>query len=94
VVSDRVPGIDEQFDGGVVSFGDGDELRELIDRYLADPAARAEHGRRAMAAVRERHTFGHRVDEMLRVVGPALDARPTRVATESRVADREPAGAR
>jgi hypothetical protein len=47
-----------------------------------------------MAAVRARHTFGHRVDEMLRVVGPALDARPTRVATESRVADREPAGAR
>jgi GT2 family glycosyltransferase/spore maturation protein CgeB len=94
VVSDRVPGIDEQFDGGVVSFNDGDELRELIDRYLADPAARAERGRRAMAAVRARHTFGHRVDEMLRVVGPALDARPTRVATESRVADREPAGAR
>jgi GT2 family glycosyltransferase/spore maturation protein CgeB len=80
VVSDRVPGIDEQFDGGIVAFGDGAELRDLIDRFLDDPVGRSEHGRRAMAAVRARHTFAHRVDEILRVVGPALAARHAGIA--------------
>jgi spore maturation protein CgeB len=80
VVSDRVPGIDEQFDGGIVAFGDGAELRDLIDRFLDDPMGRSEHGRRAMAAVRARHTFAHRVDEILRVVGPALAARHAGIA--------------
>jgi GT2 family glycosyltransferase/spore maturation protein CgeB len=79
VMSDRVSGIDEEFDGGVVAFGDGAELRELVDRFLDDADMRAEHGRRAMAAVRSRHTFAHRVDEMLRILGPKLEARPSRI---------------
>ena len=57
VISDNVEGIAEEFDGGVVTFETGEELHALIERYLADPEARAAHAARARAAVLARHTF-------------------------------------
>jgi hypothetical protein len=75
VISDRVPGMDAEFDGGIVSFEDGPELRDLVERYLADPATRAEHARRARAAVLAAHTFDHRAGEILRHVEPLLTIR-------------------
>jgi glycosyltransferase involved in cell wall biosynthesis len=71
VISDRVPGIDEEFDGGIVSFTDGDELRELVERYLDDPAGRIEHARRARTAVLARHTFTQRVEVILEALEAA-----------------------
>lgn len=76
VVSDRVPGLDAEFDGAVVSYGTREELHELLRRYLADPAARAEAGSRGQAAVLDRHTFGHRADRLVAELIPLALARP------------------
>ncbi len=80
VISDRSDGIDTEFDGGVVTFETGDELRDLVRRYLADAPARARHAERARAAVLARHTFGHRVDAMLAAAEGHLARRPSRIA--------------
>ena len=76
VVSDRVPGIDEEFDGAVVTYGSPAELHELLARYLADPASRAEAGARGRAAVLQRHTFELRVDRILEELAPLIQSRP------------------
>ncbi|OGO57848.1 MAG: hypothetical protein A2V85_15410 [Chloroflexi bacterium RBG_16_72_14] len=79
VVSDHVAGIGDEFDGGVVTFTDATDLRATVDRFLGDPEARADHAARAQAAVLARHTFGHRVEEILRTIGPILAERPARI---------------
>lgn len=76
VISDWVPGIEEEFDGGIPSFKDGAELRFLIERFLADPAARNDRAGRARDAVLERHTFGHRANQLLQVIQRELEERP------------------
>ncbi|MEO5884701.1 MAG: glycosyltransferase, partial [Candidatus Limnocylindrales bacterium] len=86
VISDRVPGIDEEFDGGVVTFADGAELRDLVDRYLDAPDARTEHAGRAAAAVVGRHTFGHRVEQIMSVIEPAWSGRPRRILPDAAAA--------
>ena len=68
VISDEVDGLREEFDDGVVAYHDAAELVQLVERYLGDPTARAERAGRGRRAVLERHTFGHRVDEILRLV--------------------------
>lgn len=87
VISDSVPGIEEEFDGGIVAFTDGAHLRSLVDHYLAAPAERAEHARRAAAAVAARHTFDHRIDEMLRIIEPVLGLQPARIVDPLRTTD-------
>jgi hypothetical protein len=77
VLSDQVVGLEAEFDGGIVGYRDRDELRSLIERYLADPDARHEHAQRARQAVLERHTFDHRARRFIEVVEPLLAiARP------------------
>lgn len=95
VVSDHVVGIEDEFDSGVVTFTDATELRATVDRFLGDPAARAEHAARAQAAVLARHTFGHRVEQILRTIGPVLAERPARITHAPRpdvTPDPPPAG--
>ena len=75
VISDGIEGIVDEFDGGVVSYETPDELRELVARFLADPAARADHVARARAAVLAHHSFEHRVAELLRHLEPLLASR-------------------
>jgi spore maturation protein CgeB len=65
VISDRVPAIEEEFDGGLVTYGDADELGRLVDRYLDDPDERRQLATRGRAAVLARHTFAHRVDTII-----------------------------
>ena len=72
VVSDRVPGIDEEFDGAVATYETREDLNELLERALADPAGRAAAGARGRAAVLARHTFERRVDRILEVLLPRL----------------------
>jgi hypothetical protein len=65
VISDPVEGLDELFDGTVLEYGTPAELRDLVDRVLADPAAaraRSDRGRRIVVA---HHTFDHRADQLL-----------------------------
>ena len=78
VISDHVPGIDEEFDGGIVTFRDGRELRRLVEHYLADPEGRARHAAAAMAAVRDRHTMAIRAERILELIGPPLAERAAR----------------
>ncbi len=75
VVSDGIEGLEAEFDGGVVAYEDADDLRTIIERFLADPEARREHTARARAAVLARHTFERRIGEMLSVVEPMLAER-------------------
>jgi GT2 family glycosyltransferase/spore maturation protein CgeB len=86
-ITDRVEGLDAEFDGGIPSFADGDELRDLVDRFLGDPDGRAEHAARAHAAVVARHTFAHRADALLEELGPELEGRPKRIVETDSSAD-------
>lgn len=75
VLSDPIDGLEEEFDGGVVTYRDRDDLAEKVARYLADPEARRRHVDAGRRAVLRRHTFAHRVETMLAVLEPALAGR-------------------
>jgi GT2 family glycosyltransferase len=81
VISDEVDGLREEFDDAVVSYRDAADLIQLVDRYLADPAARAERAEKGRRAILERHTFSHRVDEILRLIEPLPPPRPEVIST-------------
>jgi O-antigen biosynthesis protein len=82
VVSDHVAGIEEEFDGAVVTFADAEGLRRAIDRLMRNPAERAERAERGRRAVLERHTFDRRVEELLGWVRPLVAERPRIVAAD------------
>jgi spore maturation protein CgeB len=80
MISDDVEGLEEAFDGGIVGYVGADELRRLVDAFLADPAARRDCAERARAAVLSRHTFDHRARTILDAVEPLLAARASGIA--------------
>ena len=80
VVSDDVEGLEEAFDGGIAGYVGPDELRRLVDTFLADPAARRDCAERARAAVLARHTFDHRARTLLDAVDPLLAIREAEIA--------------
>ena len=73
VVSDRVPGIEEEFDGAVATYSDAGDLRLLIRDLLMDPGRRRALAERGRAAVLDRHTFKHRAAVILADVVADLD---------------------
>lgn len=75
VVSDSVPGLDEEFDGAVVTYADPADLALTVERYLADPAARRALAERGRQAVLERHAVSRRADELLEALLPLLRSR-------------------
>jgi spore maturation protein CgeB len=79
VLSDNIEGIQAEFDGGVPTYADGADLRQKVAAFLADPAARGAHARRAQAAVLERHTFDQRADDMMTRIRPLLDGRKMQI---------------
>ncbi|MEP6637822.1 MAG: glycosyltransferase [Chloroflexota bacterium] len=75
VISDKVDGIEAEFDGAVPTYRSRAELEPLLARYLDDPAERqrlAAHGR---AIVLARDTFDHRVQTLCGVAEPLARAR-------------------
>jgi GT2 family glycosyltransferase/spore maturation protein CgeB len=76
VVSDRVDGLDEEFDGAVTTYNDAADLRSKINELMRDPAARAALGERGRRIVQERHAFRARTDELLAHVRPLLNRSP------------------
>jgi Glycosyl transferases group 1 len=68
VISEAIASLDPEFDGSVVTYRDDAELPALIDQYLADPDERADRAEKGRRAVLARHTFGHRVDSIIRGV--------------------------
>ncbi|MGF1472448.1 MAG: glycosyltransferase [Rubrobacteraceae bacterium] len=80
VVSDDLPELRENFGDAIVTYGSPKELRELVEYYLASPEEREEKGRQGRELVLSRHTFEHRLEELLRHVeqrraGPELRGR-------------------
>lgn len=73
VVSDHVMGLEQEFDDGLVSYTNRDELRRLVTTYLKRDDLRHAIAARGRAAVIDRHTFDHRVQRMLQLIDPMLD---------------------
>jgi spore maturation protein CgeB len=84
VLSDEVPEMGERFGDAVATYRSARELRELIDRLLADPAERRRRAERGRAIVLAAHTFSHRVDELLSLV--RARARESRLARKAATA--------
>jgi spore maturation protein CgeB len=76
VLSDDVAGLADEFDGGVAVYRDAAGLREAVERYLDEPALRADIAARGRSAVLERHTFERRAAALLAVIEPLLAERP------------------
>jgi hypothetical protein len=93
VLTDRVPGIEAEFDDGVATYEGRDELLAAVERYLADPDARHVVAERGRQAVHERHTFAHRVATIREHLDPLLASRPLRIEEVRRVRG-QPVGAR
>jgi len=92
VLSDHLPELTERFGEAVVTYTDPEELPELIERLLADPDERARRGRQGRALVLESHTFAHRVDQLLTLLGERVGE--TRLIREPTPAKPSPPAAR
>ncbi len=68
VLSDDVPGLAERFGEAVAVYRSAEELRELVERLLADPRELRRRGQLGREIVLGGHTFAHRIDELLAVV--------------------------
>ena len=65
VISDRSPQLEAEF-GGCIQFTDGgDDLRQLVDLYLARPEWTRPYREAGRRLVLERHTFAHRMTELV-----------------------------
>jgi spore maturation protein CgeB len=65
VISEDLPEIAELFDGAVLTFHDGPELRALVDEVLADRTAARARAARGRALIEARHTFDHRAAQLI-----------------------------
>ena len=65
VVSDDMPELHALFDEGVLTYQTPDELGQLVERMLADPAERARRSALGRSRVLAGHTFAHRVQRLL-----------------------------
>lgn len=65
VISESIPGLEEAFDGNVPTYRDGDELRAMVDHYLAAPEERRRMAEAGRELVLRHHTFDHRVGTIL-----------------------------
>jgi O-antigen biosynthesis protein len=74
VVSDRLDGLEERFGGAVVTYETAEELRTIVDHFLANPEERAARGAAGRELVLANHTFAHRVDALLAHADAALAA--------------------
>ena len=73
VISDEVPGLAERFGDAVATYGSPDQLRELIARFLADPDERRRRGELGRQIILTRHTFAHRVRELLAIIAEQVE---------------------
>jgi hypothetical protein len=75
VISDRVQGIDVEFDGAVATYRSRHDIESLISRYLDDPGERKRLAAVGRAIVLERHTFDHRAQRLSEVADPLAATR-------------------
>lgn len=67
VIADDNPGLAELLPDGVETYSTAEELREKIDRYLADPAARERIAARGREIVLAGHTVEHRAEQLITI---------------------------
>jgi spore maturation protein CgeB len=65
VISDELLELDELFAGTVLIYRDVNELRELVESVLVDPASARARAARGRDLVLAHHTFDHRAEEFL-----------------------------
>jgi GT2 family glycosyltransferase/spore maturation protein CgeB len=82
VISDRVDGMDIEFQGAVETYETPDELHALIARYIDDEAARRDLGERGRSVVLAQHTFAHRTTTLLSTIGQLRRQRPRDVSDQ------------
>ncbi|MDQ1257428.1 MAG: hypothetical protein QG656_2032 [Candidatus Hydrogenedentes bacterium] len=88
LITDEAVGLEDLFEDGkhLVVYRNDAELFGLIDRYLADDAARERIAEAGRALVYERHTYEHRLAEMLRVIFEATPSSEERPNADARFA--------
>lgn len=73
LIHPRVPGMEQHFEHGkhlvFYDYGDFDQLRHLIDHYLADDGEREEIRRAGHEHVKTHHTYRNRWTTILEVLG-------------------------
>jgi GT2 family glycosyltransferase/spore maturation protein CgeB/polysaccharide pyruvyl transferase WcaK-like protein len=90
VISDDLPGLRENFGDAVVTYSSPEELRELVEHYLASPEEGEQKGRQGREMVLAHHTFEQRIEELLRHVEERLEepALRARIRSLDRMAER------
>jgi spore maturation protein CgeB len=73
VISDRVAGMDELFEGAALEYQTPHELRALVDDVRADPEAAHRRAVQGRTTVLANHTFDHRARELLRALRIHVD---------------------
>ena len=68
MLSDRLAGLEGRFGGAVVTYETAEELRALVEHFLAHPRERAARGAAGRELVLAGHTFAHRVETLLGLV--------------------------
>ncbi len=70
LITDEAEGLEELFEDGkhLVIYRDDEEVFGLIDRYLADDAARTRIARAGRDRVLREHTYTHRIETMTRLM--------------------------
>ncbi len=72
IVSDEVTGLQDLFGDLVSTYDQASELAPLVAKLKGDEAGRQARGAQLGDIIREHHTFGHRVDEIVRVAEQML----------------------
>jgi O-antigen biosynthesis protein len=73
VVSDEHEELTAVFGDAVATYRRPEDLRETVDRLLAEPETRHAMGARGRDAVLSAHTFSHRADELIAAFVPLVD---------------------
>ncbi|MBV5336134.1 glycosyltransferase, partial [bacterium] len=68
IISDDVMGLRDIFSDNVTTYDGVEDLRNKVDSLLADDVARRAMGERLRRSVLERHTFDHRIRDILTTV--------------------------
>ena len=69
LITNKINGLRQDFNGCVATYDDAADAARLVSELAADPARRQRMGLEGRRLVVERHTFRHRVAELLDQVG-------------------------
>ncbi|HVM77094.1 MAG TPA: glycosyltransferase [Candidatus Paceibacterota bacterium] len=68
-LSGYAPSLEKMFGDSIPMFNDAKELKEKVDYYLAHPEERERLAKKAHEICLREHTYAHRVQELIKVLG-------------------------